>query len=161
MASMVMMHPFRSRTLSNSGMALISLLFASTARWPSTRRLPVDQALTTCKAGLPSAKDALRVFPAIGPAHGREDGDEDDVEQFVPLHPCLAGIGQACEMVCEGLDFGPHGLNRRGTVLPPYVVKYKSSWREKSRRCNSKTSQLNSFEIYAWYMRRPWPAIHN
>jgi hypothetical protein len=62
---MVIIMPFWQNISSNSGIAVISLLFLSVVISPSTRRSSLANALTTCTAFLPILLLPQIVFPSI------------------------------------------------------------------------------------------------
>jgi hypothetical protein len=90
--------PFRSNTGNSSGIAVISLDFASGATWPKTNALALAQALTPCSAALPRSLSCERrsVFPSIAitwPAVG----DQDNVQQEMVFRRIDPRILQGCE----------------------------------------------------------------
>ena len=65
-ASSVTVAPLSSSSSNNSGMAVISLDFASTATCPKVSRVSLAQALTRCKGERPAARvdEPRRVLPS-------------------------------------------------------------------------------------------------
>lgn len=113
MASMATSAPVSSRRSSSSGMADISLLFRSTASWPSTRRWRAAQAQTRC-SGAPSLPCAPReVLPSIATMSGSRSRKAST--QLVK-HSAKSFAGSAfitsLSASCEGTPF-PNGRSRR------------------------------------------------
>src|SRR5947207_1188922 len=92
MASLVTVQPRRSSSANSAGIAVISLLLSATLNCPNTSRF----------------------FPALPTTEERAQGNDQDVEQGVPLAAVDPRIGKGGEMGHEG----GHGQTPAGRICP-------------------------------------------
>ena len=82
------------------------------------RRDPVGQFQKRAQPGFLILGKLLDAFPVVHAAEGAQDGDENDVEQHVPLAADLARIWNPGKVLRKSLGFGTHGMQPPQKVLP-------------------------------------------